>query len=92
MARRILLKLRDFFEGFLEGDSIQDAPPMYDDVRDSFKFDINPHYTSRCVMVKRKAIVESLSSDLHSFLEKTNQNLSGPNRKFLRDGLTGLPG
>jgi hypothetical protein len=30
------LKLRDFFEVFLEGSSIQGAPPMCDDVRDSF--------------------------------------------------------
>jgi len=41
-------------------------------------------------MVKRKALMESLSSNLHSFLEKTNQNLSVPDKKFLRDGLIGL--
>ncbi|MFZ2146783.1 MAG: hypothetical protein WAV28_06135, partial [Sedimentisphaerales bacterium] len=35
LRRTIILKLRDFFEVFLEGDSIQDAPPVYDDVRSS---------------------------------------------------------
>ena len=41
-------------------------------------------------MVKRKALMESLSSNLHSFLEKTNKNLSVPDKKFLRDGFIGL--
>lgn len=41
-------------------------------------------------MVKRKALMESLSSNLHSFLKKTNQNLSLPDKKFLRDALIGL--
>jgi len=41
-------------------------------------------------MVKRKALIKSLSSNLHSFLEKTNQNLSVPDKKFLRDGFIGL--
>ncbi|MCX5636307.1 MAG: transposase [Planctomycetota bacterium] len=41
-------------------------------------------------MVKRKALMESLSSNLHSFLEKTSQNLSMPDKKFLRDSLIGL--
>jgi hypothetical protein len=36
-------------------------------------------------MVKRRALMESLSSNLHSFPEKTNQNLSVPDKKFLRD-------
>jgi len=41
-------------------------------------------------MVKRKALMESLSSNLHSFLKKTGQNLSLPDKKFLRDGFIGL--
>ena len=41
-------------------------------------------------MVKRKALMESLSSNLHSFLKKTDQNLSLPDKKFLRDGFIGL--
>jgi hypothetical protein len=41
-------------------------------------------------MVKRKALMESLSSNLHNFLEKINPNLSMPDKKFLRDGLIGL--
>jgi hypothetical protein len=41
-------------------------------------------------MVKRKVLMESLSSNLHSFLEKTNKNLSVPDKKFLQDGLIGL--
>jgi hypothetical protein len=35
-------------------------------------------------MVKRKTLMESLSSNLHSFPEKTNKNLSVPDKKFLR--------
>ena len=41
-------------------------------------------------MVKRKALMESISSNLHSFLKKTGKNLSLPDKKFLRDGLVGL--
>lgn len=41
-------------------------------------------------MVKREALMESLSSNLHSFLEKTSKNLSLPAKKFLRDGFIGL--
>lgn len=41
-------------------------------------------------MVKCKALMESLSSNLHGFLEKTNQNLSMLDKKFLWDGLIGL--
>jgi len=41
-------------------------------------------------MIKRKALMESLSSNLHSFLKKTDQNLSLPDKKFLRDGFIGL--
>ncbi len=41
-------------------------------------------------MVKRKALMEFLSSNLHSFLEKTNQNLSLPDKKFLQYSLLGL--
>jgi hypothetical protein len=41
-------------------------------------------------MVKREALMESLSSNLHSFLEKTSKNLSLPSKKFLRDGFIGL--
>jgi len=41
-------------------------------------------------MLKRKALMESISSNLHSFLEKINKNLSLPSKKFLRDALIGL--
>jgi len=41
-------------------------------------------------MVKREALMESLSSNLNDFLEKTNKNLSLPSQKFLRDGFIGL--
>jgi len=41
-------------------------------------------------MVKRKALMESISSNLHSFLKKINKNLSLPSKKFLRDALIGL--
>ena len=41
-------------------------------------------------MVKRKALMESISSNLHSFLKKTGKNLSLPDKRFLRDALIGL--
>jgi hypothetical protein len=41
-------------------------------------------------MLKRKALMESLSSNLHNFLKKTGKNLSVPDKKFLRDSLIGL--
>jgi len=41
-------------------------------------------------MLKRKALMESISSNLHKFLKKTGKNLSMPDKKFLRDGLIGL--
>jgi hypothetical protein len=41
-------------------------------------------------MLKRKALMESISSNLHSYLKKIGNNLSVPDRKFLRDSLIGL--
>ena len=41
-------------------------------------------------MLKRKALIESISSNLHSFLKKIGNNLSLPDKKFLRDALIGL--
>ena len=41
-------------------------------------------------MLKRKALMESISSNLHSFLKKIGNNLSLPDKKFLRDSLIGL--
>jgi len=41
-------------------------------------------------MLKRKALMESISSNLHSFLKKTGKNLSLTDKKFLRDSLIGL--
>jgi len=41
-------------------------------------------------MLKRKALMESISSNLHDFLKKIGNNLSVPDKKFLRDGLVGL--
>ena len=41
-------------------------------------------------MLKRKALMESISSNLHGFLKKIAHNLSVPDKKFLRDSLTGL--
>jgi len=41
-------------------------------------------------MLKRTALMESISSNLHSFLKKTGKNLSLADRKFLRGGLIGL--
>jgi hypothetical protein len=41
-------------------------------------------------MLKRKALMESISSNLHEFLKKIGNNLSVPDKKFLRDSIIGL--
>ena len=41
-------------------------------------------------MLKRRALMESVSANLHSFLKNIGKNLSLPDKKFLRDGVIGL--
>jgi hypothetical protein len=41
-------------------------------------------------MLKRRALMESISSNLHGFLKRIGHNLSVPDKKFLRNGLIGL--
>jgi hypothetical protein len=41
-------------------------------------------------MLKRIALMESISSNLHGFLKKIANNLSVPDKKFLRDSFIGL--
>jgi len=41
-------------------------------------------------MVKRETLMESISSNLHSFLRKTSKNLSLTDKKFLRDAFISL--
>jgi len=41
-------------------------------------------------MLKRRALMESISSNLGGFLKSIGNNLSVPDKKFLRDGLIGL--
>jgi len=41
-------------------------------------------------MLKHKALMESISSNLHSFIIKIGKNMSVPDKKFLRDRLVGL--
>ena len=41
-------------------------------------------------MLKRKALMESISSNLHGFLKKIANNLSVPDKKFLRDSFISL--
>jgi len=41
-------------------------------------------------MLKRKALMESISANLHNYLKKIGNNLSVPDKKFLRDSLVGL--
>ena len=41
-------------------------------------------------MLKRKALMESISSNLHNFLKIIGNNLSLPDKKFLRDSTIGL--
>ena len=41
-------------------------------------------------MLRRRALMESISSNLHGFLKTIGNNLSVPDKKFLRDSLIGL--
>ena len=41
-------------------------------------------------MLKRKALIESLSFNLHSSLKQTSRNMSLPDNKIPRDGFVGL--
>lgn len=41
-------------------------------------------------MVKRHALMESVSSNLHGFLKQIGKNLSIPDKKFVRDAFIGL--
>jgi hypothetical protein len=41
-------------------------------------------------MLKQRALMESISSNLQGFLKRIGNNLSVPDKKFLRDGLIGL--
>ena len=41
-------------------------------------------------MIKRHALMESISSNLNDFLKQTGKNLSVPEKKFLQDSLIGL--
>ena len=41
-------------------------------------------------MLKRVALMESISSNMHSFLKKIGKHLSVPDKKFLRDSTIGL--
>jgi len=41
-------------------------------------------------MLKCKALMESVSANLHSFLKNISKNLSMPDKKFLRDAVIGL--
>lgn len=41
-------------------------------------------------MLKRKALIESISSNLYNFLKKIGKNLSLPDKKFLRDSTIGF--
>jgi len=41
-------------------------------------------------MLKRKALMEAISSKLHNFLKKIGKNLSVSDKKFLRDSFIGL--
>jgi hypothetical protein len=41
-------------------------------------------------MLKRTALMDSISSNLHNYLKKIGNNLSLPDKKFLRDSFIGL--
>jgi len=41
-------------------------------------------------MFRHFRLIENLSSNLHGFLQQINQNLTKPNKKFLKDSFIGL--
>jgi hypothetical protein len=60
----------------------QSALLVYDDLRDSTKLFINPYYTRRCIMIKRKALMESIASNLHGFLKKNSPKFVSAGQKI----------
>jgi len=65
----LVLKFKGFLKRILLGRSTQGTLLVYDDIRGSLKIPINPYHTRRCIMLKHKALMESASSNLHSFLK-----------------------
>ncbi len=41
-------------------------------------------------MFRHHALIENLSANLHDFIHQIGENLSRPDKKFLRDGFIGL--
>ena len=41
-------------------------------------------------MFRHHALIEYLSANLHDFIHQIGENLSRPDKKFLRDGFIGL--
>jgi len=63
---------------------------MPDDEKWSTRFRLTRLDIRRCIMVKQDALMESLSSNLHGFLNQIHRDLSVPDKKFLRDGFIWL--
>ena len=62
---------------------------MSDDEKWSVQFHLTRLDIRRYVMVKQDVLMESLSSNLHGFLNQIQGDLSVPGQKFLRDGFIG---
>jgi len=63
---------------------------MSDDEKWSVEFHLTRLDIRRFIMVKQDALMESLSSNLHGFLNQIQGDMSVPDKKFLRDSFIGL--
>src|SRR3990172_8824908 len=83
------LKLPDFLKIFSDKDFIRRNLPIFDDEKWSVLFRLTRLDIRRYIMVKQDALMESLSSNLHGFLNQIQGDLSVPDKKFLRYRLLG---
>jgi len=63
---------------------------VWDGISGSLLFNVSPYYTRSCAMLKGKALMELLSSNLLDVHKKVNKDLSLPSKKFQRNALIGL--
>ena len=63
---------------------------MSDDEKWSVRFCLTRFDIRRYIIARQDALMESLSSNLHGFLNQIQGDMSVPDKKFLRDGFIGL--
>jgi len=68
----------------------QGAPLVWGGISGSLLFNVSPYYRRSCAILKRKALMELLSSNLLDVHKKTNKDLSLPSKKFQCNALIGL--